>query len=109
KLRQDIVRSRAVQCRAARKRRDACITRGEPCTLRRQAAVGRAGADDDPMGVVASLRRDREASGVDRTGLQRDRVPTFGAVQCLLEVSALGYRNYAAGGGRVDQVTLDLD
>src|SRR5439155_21552752 len=85
-LRQNVVRGCTVEGGSPGQRRNPGVTRCNPRTLRRQAAVRCARPDNDPMGVVTSLSRDHEASGKGSPGLQSDRVSTFGSVQCLLEI-----------------------
>src|ERR1700751_2341736 len=50
-----------------------------------------------------------ELSRVDCGRLQLDRVAAIGAVQCLLEVAALGHRDHLAWSRRVSHIGLDIN
>jgi len=90
-----------------RQRGDACIAGGKACVFWRQRVIGGAGADDDPVSVIAGFCWELEQPSKDRASLQFDGVAATRAVDRLLQIVASLDRMNAAGGGSVSQRTLD--
>src|ERR1700677_4110503 len=72
-----VFRGGALQRRSAGKGRNSSVARSQASALRRQFCIRGASPDDDPMRIVALLRRkDQVIEG--RSGLQLNRVATRG-------------------------------
>jgi hypothetical protein len=88
-----VLRAIAVECRPSGKRRHTRIARLHPRSFGRQAAVGSAGAHDDPVLVVAGFCRESELAGESRACRQFNRVATIGVVEGGLQAAARVHLN----------------
>jgi hypothetical protein len=85
---ENVLHFRAVKCRPCRQRPDPRVTGGKPRSLRRKAIVRSAGADHDPVGIVATLRGETNRSLKGSAFFQFEDVPAGSVIDCVLQVAA---------------------
>ena len=100
-LSQNILGIRATVGRTSRQRRHSCITRSHALSLWREGTVGRAGANDNPVTVVAIFSREIEGSGKRCTCLEFDRIAAVRIVQGSLQIAAAVDKNISSRRGCV--------
>src|SRR5215813_6654821 len=101
KLRYNVFRRSAMKIGTPRQRRDTSIAWFQPCSFRRQCRIRRAGANHDPVRVIASLLRKVKRAREYFTSLQLNRIAALGLVDGLLKIISGAHRYGVARRGSV--------